>query len=388
MRLLPAKRAPGWERLGVLDGMRGIAIALVVWYHLRLVSGCTFWGADVIVRAGFLGVDLFFFVSGFCIAYPYVRARAAGLPPPRRAEFVRRRALKIVPSYVLALLVFGVVYHARFDSGWDELTQFLAHLAFVHVWSHATFGSFSGPLWTLGVEVQFYALFALLGPAFARRPVRSYLACLAVAVVYRTVLAVTGADADFGWLNQLPAVVDVFAAGLLAAAAFVHLGPRVRPRHVAHATGTALGAAVLAVVACVGLAIAAQGGDDGAHRWLNAWRVAFGPVLGAGTLGAAFGAPSLRRWLASPVLGWLSTLSYNAYLWNLEIAVGLQNAGLPGWAVFAGGAAGTFAVALAITHGFERPLMTGAVFGAARERLGEIWALVLPRPAAEPSANA
>lgn len=384
---LPADCPEVAERLGVLDGMRGIAIALVVWYHLRLVSGCTLVGADAIARAGFLGVDLFFFVSGFCIAYPYVRVRAAGLPPPRRAEFVRRRALKIVPSYVLALLVFGVVYRARFDSSGDELMQFLAHLSFVHVWSHATFGSFSGPLWTLGVEVQFYALFALLGPALARRPVLGYLACLTIAVVYRTVLGVTGADTDFGWLNQLPAVLDEFAAGLLAAAAFVYLGPRMEARHVPLATMAALGALVLTLAACVGLAFAAQGGDDGAHRWLNAWRVAFGPVLGAGTLGAAFGSASLRRWLASPALRWLSTLSYNAYLWNLEIAVGLQNAGLPGWAIFAGGAAGTFAVALAVTHWFERPLMTGAAVRAVRQRTREIWALALPR-ATEPSANA
>jgi peptidoglycan/LPS O-acetylase OafA/YrhL len=65
--------------LGVLDGLRGAAIALVVWYHLWLVSGyalSSFPALEMFAHGGFLGVDLFFFVSGFCIC----AARARSCP--------------------------------------------------------------------------------------------------------------------------------------------------------------------------------------------------------------------------------------------------------------------------------------------------------------------
>ena len=353
------KYAPTFNRLGVLDGLRGLAILLVVWYHLRIVSGYALPGAglaDVFARNGYLGVDLFFFLSGFCICYPYARARGEGRLRPSLSEFVRRRARKIVPSYVLALAVFAVVYHARFASSGEEFVHLLAHLTFVHVWFPATFGSLSGPLWTLGVEVQFYVLFVCVSPFVDRYPLAAYACFVAVAVAYRGILAGCGLDTDFGWTNQLPAVLDVFGAGMLAPYALLALARRAR-----------LGVTLPACCACAaGLAIIGgffaadaahiAAGDDGARRWLNEWRVTFGPLLLAVTLGVALGAPRLSSLAGGGALAWLALVSYNAYLWNLEIAVGLQDAGLPPWAIFWLGAAATLAVSAFVTYRFERPL--------------------------------
>lgn len=353
----------------MLDGLRGIAILLVVWYHLSLVSGYTPEPGmlAMFARNGYLGVDLFFFISGFCIAYPYARARLEGRRPPTLHEFVRRRALKIVPSYVLALLVFAVVYRARFDSLPVEAAHLVAHLAFVHVWFRETFGSFSGPLWTLGVEVQFYALFALVAPSVERRPALVYAAFVGIAAGYRGALAVFGLDTDFGWVNQLPAVLDIFGAGMLASFAFVAVRRRGAGPSAGFATGCAA-FALLAIVAGFALvdAVARGSGDDGVRQWLNSWRIAFGPVLFIATLGIALGIPALRSVCASRILAWLSLVSYNAYLWNLEIAVGLHSAGLPPWATFWLGAAGTAGVAALTTYFVERPLQRmgfSATFG-------------------------
>jgi peptidoglycan/LPS O-acetylase OafA/YrhL len=325
----------------------------------------------VLARNGFLGVDLFFFVSGFCICYPFARARAEGRPRPALAEFVRRRALKIVPSYVLALGIFAVVYHARFADPGVELADLLAHLAFVHVWSHQSFGSFSGPLWTIGVEVQFYVLFALLVPQIERRPFAVYACFLAASVAYRGLIGRLGFDTDFFWLNQLPGVLDVFGAGLIGAFAFVTLRDRTNVTR-ARLAGAGAFAALLAVVAGFGWAdaIARAAGDDAVHRWLNAWRVAFGPLLLAVTLGAALGSPALRKLAGWRAFGWLSVISYNVYLWNLEIIVGLQYAGLPAWAVFWAGAALTLGVGALLTYALERPIQrtgfraSAAAFGS------------------------
>jgi peptidoglycan/LPS O-acetylase OafA/YrhL len=354
------------QRLDVLDGLRGLAVLLVVWYHLWLVSGFVFPLAgpqQLFVESGFLGVDVFFFVSGFCIAYPYARARANERALPTWQHFARRRALKIVPSYLVALVVFASVYAWKFASANDLIASLLAHLAFVHVWFPATFGSISGPLWTIGVEVQFYVLFALVARYVVRRPLLAFLASAVVAECYRATLSWTGNDTDFGLINQLPAVLDVFGAGVLTASIVVGIS---RSAHSSAATATAdpvfesliaqlarrlsatspatrrfraMQASACAVAAIVVVilgyaAITTLGrvdGIDAVHRALDAARVAFGPTLAVLTLGIAFGARPLHDAFALPVLRGLSRVSYNAYLWNLEVAVSLQALGLPAW---------------------------------------------------------
>ena len=370
------------ERLGVLDGLRGFAILLVIWYHLWLVSGYVLVSGPLqsLAENGFLGVDLFFFVSGFCICYPYARARHERIPRPTLRQFVERRVWKIVPSYVLALVVFAILYHARFAGFVDEALQFAAHLAFVHVWFWPAFGSFSGPLWTLGVEVQFYVLFALLAPHIERRPLVVYGAFVATSVLYRIALAAFGVDTDFGWVNQLPAVLDVFGAGMFGAFAFVQLrgGGAPQPQLAACCAVLAIGSIAFGLNAATA---AHAGGADSVLRWLNAWRVTFGPVLMLFALGVAFGSPIMRRIVALPALGWLSLVSYNAYLWNLEIVVAVQNAGGPAWVVFWLGGIFTLAVAAALTFGFERPLQRGglsALFGRRRTVRGAVFGRALP----------
>lgn len=315
---------------------------------------------QTIAENGFLGVDLFFFVSGFCICYPYARARHEGAARPTLRHFVKRRASKILPSYVLALLVFAILYHARFAGFLDEAIHFIAHVTFVHVWFWPTFGSFSGPLWTLGVEVQFYALFALLAPQIERRPLALYGMFVATSVVYRIVLRAFGVDNDFGWDNQLPAVLDVFGAGMFGAFAFVQLrdADTLKPKLAAICAAVALAWIALGLNAATA---AHAGGADSVLRWLNAWRVTFGPVLLLFALGVAFGLPPLRYVATLPALVWLSLVSYNAYLWNLEIAVALQDAGGPAWVVFWLGGIVTLTVAAALTFGFERPVQRGAL---------------------------
>jgi peptidoglycan/LPS O-acetylase OafA/YrhL len=316
--------------------------------------------AQVLVQNGFLGVDLFFFLSGFCIALPYARARRDGTAAPRAADFARKRALKIFPSYLLALAIFAVAFRDRFDGPLQELGHFAAHAAFVHVFSPVTFGSFSGPLWTLAVEVQFYVLFALIAPLVVKRPFLVYGGLVAVAVLYRTAIAAFGLDGDFGWVNQLPAVLDVFGAGVAAAFAYTAIGARERSPLLGTAATAAGGAlALLALVAAA--SIAANGGDDAVHRWLNAWRVAFGPVLLVATLGLALGSSRVYGIASARPLRGLSAISYGAYLCNLEIVVAISRSGLPSAAVFWLGALGTIVVSALVTYGFERPIQRAGV---------------------------
>ena len=123
----------------VLDGLRGLAIALVVLAH----SGQTGYRPELdigrasialfpIVVAGSLGVEMFFFLSGFVLFLPYARAMVGEGEPPTIGHFIDRRFIKIVPSYYLALLATAYFF-LQPSSVAPRLTGEVArHLAFVH----------------------------------------------------------------------------------------------------------------------------------------------------------------------------------------------------------------------------------------------------------------
>ncbi len=334
-----------------------MAILLVVWYHVALVSGQGFGPFDFIAQSGYLGVDLFFFISGFCLFYPYARALVEGRPNPTTRRFFERRIMKIVPSYLVALAVFAIVYRAQFASPQDAAIQLFSHLTFLHTLNPATYGAISGPLWTIGVEVQFYLLFPLIVPWFRRSPIFGWLILAGVSEGYRLAVGDAGLGSQFGWINQLPAFFDVFGAGMLASYALVALRARTpigagRATALSLATFT-LGFAGLATAAWVG----ANWSVDDAHTWLNAVRVAIGPLCIALALSTFFAAARWKAIVATPALVFLSAISYNLYLWHLEITVWLHNTGLPSIVSAAIAVPVAIGVATLITYRFEQPIL-------------------------------
>jgi len=318
-----------------------------------------------IARSGYLGVDLFFFISGFCLYYPYARAALNGGPVPDIRPFFERRALKIIPSYCIALAVFAIVYRAAFASPQDALWQLVAHLTFIHPLDQTTFGSISGPLWTIGIEVQFYLLFPLIAIGFSRSPLLGYAVLAFGAELYRVTIGALGLDTSFWWINQLPAVIDLFAAGMLGAYAFVHLRARARAIDPARATAVSLGASLCGVVG-LGIVSLVSGDGDAAHVWFNAHRFLIGPLCFVLTVSTFFAVPAWQSVLATRALAFFSTISYNLYLWHLEVMVWVHN--------LVGSPALTFAlslpcavgVAILFTYAVERPLLHAGIAGVGR----------------------
>lgn len=197
--LVPAAiaRTAGGARhhVQVVDGLRGIAILLVLLFHYWQLS---FWvvpipglpeqyNLEFVQYAGFLGVELFFFISAFCLFYPHAKAVFGLGPVPTLKEFYYRRAIKIVPSYLLALFVFAVFLSSLSPVTYSGgvLADLGLHLTFLHDLLPETRSSFDGVLWSLAVEVQFYYVFPLLARAFRRSPWLTATAMVAVALLYR-----------------------------------------------------------------------------------------------------------------------------------------------------------------------------------------------------------
>ncbi len=150
-----------------LDGLRAVAILLVVarhgvapfWTDGEFVPVGA-WDLGVPLTNGWMGVDLFFVLSGFLITHHILRRYGTGFRRSQVPDYLRRRFYRIVPAYLatIAIIVFGVVPMYEFDR--EHLgVQVGYHLLFLQDYLP---NSLAPVLWSLGVEEKFYLLAPLL----------------------------------------------------------------------------------------------------------------------------------------------------------------------------------------------------------------------------------
>jgi len=161
-------------RLQSIDALRGMAALGVVFYHAVMQTANTVpdnlfrWPVKLIQYLssfGYIGVFLFFVISGFCIHLQWAKARANGKPHQINfASFWKRRIRRLYPPYLFALALFFLM--AALSTGID-ITHFFVydvvmHLLMLHNLDPHTCYSINGVFWTLAVEEQLYLAYFLL----------------------------------------------------------------------------------------------------------------------------------------------------------------------------------------------------------------------------------
>ena len=354
-----------------LDGVRALAVAAVVLYHARPT-----W-----LRGGFLGVDVFFVLSGFLITSLLLRERHSSGRLSLRA-FWARRARRLLPALYLllaAVLGFEVLFHltgvARLR--WDAL----AALGYTSNWflvlhQQSYFAAFAVPdalqhLWSLAVEEQFYVVWPLVcavGILRGRRALVPVLAAAAGSTVLCALLYDPSGDPSRVYFGT-----DTHSAGLLLGAALaiahLHFWPRpartqrVSPRAVAVATW--LGALALLAIAA-GFVLLDELQPLVYRGGLTLMALAAALLIGvllhpAGRL--------LVRVVASPPMRWVGVRSYGIYLWHWPVLVLTSPRGEPsespiGWVLVQ--VLVSVLLAAASYRYLETPIRSGAAMRAAR----------------------
>lgn len=346
------------RHIAVLDGLRALAIALVLARHsLRpfwpdlsqpfAPAGFVDLGAAAL--NGWMGVDLFFVLSGFLITRQLLAARdASGFAKGQLAGYFRRRLLRIVPAYyfVLTLLCFGIF--PFFPSAAPETVwgwRYLYHLLFLQDYFPP---DICVVLWSLAIEVKFYLLAPLLVAVLMRlRGAGSRIAVLAgliglmAALRYATVTAGAAAvDYESYFLllrNRFHLGLDGLLAGMLCAVAWDDARLR------AVLSRPAISRALFWTGAAMSLGLLFSPPLVDRHISLFDQTLLFSLValtfsmlmlglLGGGAGGRLFGAPGL-----TPVARW----SYSLYLIHLPLlypahvaaqaTLGVPQAGAAGW---------------------------------------------------------
>lgn len=355
--MTPARRLP------TLDGLRGIAILLVLVLHFTMYGGAApAAGLDLLVFrvavAGWIGVDLFFVLSGFLITGILFDAKGE---EGYFRTFYLRRLLRIAPLYYGALAVFLVFLPAiwpghqglawlRGESLW-YWTYLLNFRIAAEGWPD--FGAL-GHFWSLAVEEQFYLLWPVAVFLLRRRPLMALCAaCMALAVATRLALHLAGNPPAAFVLA--PARLDALAAG-----AFLALLVR-GPGGLAAAVRWAKPAALAGGTGLLGLFVWKRGlpSEDPAVSVAGQLLLAlfFAAVL-------ALALPESRggRWLAAPFLVFFGRYSYGLYVIHHPLLFlkpeGLSYSRLPGWLLFvAAGIAVSVALSLLSWHLWEKPFL-------------------------------
>ena len=350
--------------LPALDGLRALSVAAVVAFHLGRLHG------------GFIGVDIFFVISGFLITRLLLAERErSGLVD--LVHFWGRRFKRLLPA--LLVVITAVVVAARWwmpSWRWSDLrTDALATLAYVANWrfvfsgqSYFSEGVVPSPLrhaWSLAIEEQFYVLWPLIVLGILKLVERRYRLVLLV-------VSGVGALLSAGWmavsvglgtdLSRLYYGTDTRAFALLAGAWLAAWWDPVvadapRPVSRLHESRPLTRAAGLALVPLAVLAVVAA--ED--TSWF--YRVGFQSVAVLATVavaGLATGEGRVSQLIGSPVLCWVGRRSYGIYLWSWPVQIyASSHFGLSGLALDVVVVAVTMGLAALSFQYIEEPIRTG-----------------------------
>jgi peptidoglycan/LPS O-acetylase OafA/YrhL len=153
-----------------IDGLRFVAIALVVISRIRsttdrIVMPVHQGWLEEAVAQGKYGVHLFFVISGFILALPFISHYLKGGPAVSLKSYYARRLTRLEPPYLLAISLFFFLRIAAHDPTFgfaEQWPHYLASAFYVHNILYHDGSTILAPAWSLEIEVQFYLLVPLL----------------------------------------------------------------------------------------------------------------------------------------------------------------------------------------------------------------------------------
>ena len=344
-----------------IDGLRALAVVPVVLFHLGLPG----------VSGGFVGVDVFFVISGYLITTILLREIEAGTYSLVR--FYERRARRIFPALFVVLagttafasVLFLPSELERYGTTLVGAVGFVSNVVFFLKAGYFAPAAETMPLlhtWSLAVEEQFYVFAPLVLAVAAPRGARTLrgVLILAAAVSLGLCVFVTRSDPSAAFYLPHTRVWELLVGSLLAAGAVPPLAGRARE------------AAALLGLAMIGASVALI--EPGAHF---PGLFAVPPVVGAALLLHAGEGTRVGALLSARPLVWIGLVSYSLYLWHWPVIVFAHRLGVPISAPAPALALLTLSVGLAwLSYRFvetpfrRRGIGRRAIFGASALALG------------------
>jgi peptidoglycan/LPS O-acetylase OafA/YrhL len=328
--------APSRARSRELEGYRGLASLSIVIFHVcqyALVQTSDNPVLEALTR--FEVVDVLFAMSAFLLTLSYARAAIDGGSSHSAGQFLFRRAVRILPLYWVAVTVVWAVRNPALHADWVDL---LEHLTFTQVFDQKRIFYTLGPVWSMSLEIVFYGLLVILGPAAVRlcrrldsrrQRVTALLAgcaaLFAVPVIWNAV-AFLGLHISYDhWPVYFgpQARFGSFAVGMALA---VIVAARRSAPVFAGAWPTVLRVAALLLV--LGATALNQPGTWGQAGYHDVAAIGWALLLASTVLGS--GGQAWSRWLSWRPLTLAGLISYSTYMWHEPVMMLLGHVGLTG----------------------------------------------------------
>lgn len=226
-------------RYELLDGLRGVAALLVIWFHFG--EGFATSAVDQMVNHGYLAVDFFFVLSGFVLGYAYDnRWKTDSLTP---SGFMLRRVIRLHPMVVLSVILGAAAYLLQGSVKWDGNPVSLHSVALALVFGLFLLPTFpgspsdvrgnnemfplNGPSWSLFFEYIGSILYTVWLHRLSKRALRIVVLLSALGLAAMALFASEGYRMSFGWSAQGTGMLGgffrlsfSFSAGLLISRSF------------------------------------------------------------------------------------------------------------------------------------------------------------------------
>ena len=305
-----------------LTGIRAVAALWVLTHHLshsfQSVGGEAYAISKFIGAAGFMGVDIFFVLSGFILAHNY-SASGVGRSPYAYLGFLWKRLARIYPVHIAALVLFCVFllstvsFHLPY-SGWDRLnwTNLLGNLMLTHAWAIPIPKSWNVVSWSISAEWAAYLCFPVFAVLAGR--LRSISAACGLIILLFCALASNAYFSPYGGTMALGMVriAVEFPAGVLVHRIWTITACRTSPWF----DVTAVVSGMLLIV----------GGNAVANTWGAGAALVTMPILACVLIYSLAGSASYaKRVLSSALMNHLGRVSYAFYMVHL-ISIGAATA--------------------------------------------------------------
>lgn len=374
-------------RLTAPDILRVFSVFMVAWFHIWQQSwlnpgfhiGKVYLDLQQIVRHGYMMVDEMLLLSGFLLALPWARHHIRGDAQQTPEDFYRRRFWRIVPSYYLTVLIMLYAWalpHGAYSSARFLAKDLWAHLTFTHTFFYETYllTPLSAVLWTLAVEVQFYILWPLIARTFVKYPGKTCFMLFLLSFTYRA--WVYGEPDCSMYFNQLPAQLDLYACGMLAAMFYARLEaegkPSPRVRKLLAPAGMMVGIAVMLLI----MYLQPVGDYEEIRHGQMSYRLLLGIAGGAFLTCGCLMPERENSFIRNRFIPFFADISFNFYMWHQFMALRWKDWHIPPYqselpnqayeqpwqlrytfVCFLGGAL----IAAAITYLWEKPIQRWAL---------------------------